>query len=111
MTRKLLDGNGLWESSRMMLPEHKYAINRKQHEEGRKVKPILDGQEFELIETAIFESFQEHRMITIQLFDEYNDVQLTGIVTVIQTYRREIKLSIESGGWEWIKIEDIISVS
>ncbi|GAA0849313.1 YolD-like family protein [Paenibacillus glucanolyticus] len=111
MTRKLLDGNGLWESSRMMLPEHKYAINRKQHEEGRKNKPILDGQEIELIETALVESFHEHRSVTVQIFDEYQDVNFTGIVTVIHTYRREIKLSISSGEWEWIKIEDIISVS
>lgn len=111
MTRKLLDGNGLWESSRMMLPEHRYAINRKQQEEGRKEKPILDVQEIELIENAIVESFQEHRMITIQIFNEYNDIYLTGIVTLIQTYRREIKLSTESGGLEWIGIEDIISVS
>lgn len=26
-TRKKLEGNGLWESSRMMLPEHKVRIN------------------------------------------------------------------------------------
>lgn len=49
MTKKL-EGNGLWESSRMMLPEHKETIIYKQHEEGRKQRPELDAQEIELIE-------------------------------------------------------------
>lgn len=40
-TRKKLEGNGLWESSRMMLPEHKETIIRRQLEEGRKNKPVL----------------------------------------------------------------------
>lgn len=26
-SRKKLEGNGIWESSRMMLPEHKVALN------------------------------------------------------------------------------------
>lgn len=46
-TRKKLEGNGLWESNRMMLPEHKEAIIRQQHEEGRKAKPTPDSQELE----------------------------------------------------------------
>lgn len=52
-TRKKLEGNGLWESSRMMLPEHKEAINRQQNKEGRKVRPTLDAQEIELMENVL----------------------------------------------------------
>lgn len=109
-TRKKLEGNGLWESSRMMLPEHKEAIIQQQHEEGRRVRPILDAQELELIESALVESFQEHRTVNVRLFNEYEDIEITGIVVLIHTFRREIKLSIAVGEWQWIKIDEIVSV-
>ncbi|MEC0201495.1 YolD-like family protein [Paenibacillus lautus] len=110
-TRKKLEGNGLWESSRMMLPEHKETIIRRQLEEGRKDRPTLDPQEMELIESALAESFHEHRMITVRLFDEYEDTALTGIVVLIHTFRREIKLSMAEEESRWIKIDDITSAS
>lgn len=110
-TRKKLEGNGLWESSRMMLPEHKESIIRRQVEEGRKQRPILDGQEVELIERAIAESFREHRRITIRVWRENGDVELSGFVTIVQTYQKEIKLSIKQGEVEWVKIENILSAN
>ncbi|MPY20059.1 YolD-like family protein [Paenibacillus glucanolyticus] len=109
-TRKKLEGNGLWESSRMMLPEHKETIIRRQLEEGRKDKPVLDLQEMELIEQALAESFHEHRAVSLRLFDEYEDTELTGIVVLIHTFRREIKLSMSEGEWQWIKIDEIVSI-
>lgn len=110
-TRKKLEGNGLWESSRMMLPEHRETIIRQQLEEGRRDRPILDPQEMELIESTLAVSFHEHSTVTLNLFDEYGDIQINGIVTIIHTYRREIKLSTSSGEWEWIKIDDITSAN
>ncbi|MDH6675004.1 hypothetical protein M2277_005703 [Paenibacillus sp. LBL] len=110
-TRKRLEGNGLWESSRMMLPEHKVAINLKSKEEGRKARPTLDSQELELIEGVLAESYYEHRTITLRLFDEYQDKELTGIVVTIHTFKREIKLAIGLGEWEWIKVSDIITAT
>lgn len=110
-TRKKLEGNGLWESSRMMLPEHKETIIRRQLEEGRKDRPTLDLQEMELIEQALAESFHEHRTITVRLFNEYEDTELTGIVVLIHTFRREIKLSMCEDEWEWIKIDEIVSAT
>jgi hypothetical protein len=47
--------------------------------------------------------------ITLWLFDEYEDTELTGIVVLIHTFRREIKLSMAEGKWQWIKIDEIIS--
>lgn len=108
-TRKKLEGNGLWESSRMMLPEHKTAIIRQQYEEGRRTRPTLDSQEMELIESSLMESYYDHRTITLRVFDEFEDIEFTGIVTTIHTYRREIKLSIRTGEWEWIRIDDILT--
>ncbi|VTR22890.1 YolD-like protein [Actinobacillus pleuropneumoniae] len=103
-----LDGNGLWESSRMMLPEHRETIIRRQLEEGRKDRPTLDPQEMELIEQALAESFHEHRTITVRLFNEYENKVLTGIVVLIHTFRREIKLATNAVEWEWIRVDEIV---
>lgn len=108
---KKLEGNGLWESSRMMLPEHKETIIRKQNEENLKTRLELDPQEVELIEQAINESFHERRCLTVKVWGEYEDTILRGVVVTVQTYLREIKLSIGKGEWKWIKIDNIISAS
>ncbi len=108
---KKLEGNGLWEYSRMMLPEHKETIIRKRIEEGRKHRPELDAQEIELIERAIAEAFRERRAVTLLIWGEYEDTEIRGIILTVQTYLREIKLSTGDGDWQWIKIEDILSAS
>ncbi|WP_339193098.1 hypothetical protein [Paenibacillus sp. FSL W8-1287] len=38
-------------------------------------------------------------------------MELIGTVSVIHTYRREIKLATGVSDWEWIKIDDITSAS
>ncbi|MGW8825754.1 YolD-like family protein [Paenibacillus lautus] len=76
-----------------------------------RTKPVLDPQEMELIEQALAESLYTHRTIKLRLFGEYEDQELTGTVSVIHTYRREIKLATGIGEWDWIKINDIVSAN
>ena len=104
----LLDDGGIWERS-FILPEHKEAMKRQSREATRKTRPILDGQELEQIQQVLSESFHEHRRITLRIFDEYDNVEISGIVTTIQTYRREIKLSTAQNDWQWIRMSDILS--
>ncbi|AZS15995.1 YolD-like family protein [Paenibacillus lutimineralis] len=104
----LLEDGGIWERS-FILPEHKEAMKRQSREATRKTRPILDGQELEQIQQVLSVSFHEHRRITLRLFDEYDNVEISGIVTAIQTYRREIKLSTAQNDWQWIWMSDILS--
>ncbi|GIP08221.1 hypothetical protein J1TS5_03910 [Paenibacillus macerans] len=103
-------GDGLW-STKFILQEHREAKVRQELEERRKLRPNLDDQEIEQIERAIAEAFREHRRITIRVWGEYEDIDMSGFITTVQTYLREIKLVIEKGEWKWIKIEDILSAS
>lgn len=102
-------GAGLWES-KFIMPEHREAIKQRGREEGRRQRKTLDPQEMELIERALAESYREHRTITVRLFGEYEYRELTGIVTAVQTYRKEIKLSTAPDDWEWVRIKDIVAV-
>ena len=104
----LLDDGGIWERS-FILPEHKEAMKRQDRENKRKIKPILDTQELEQIQQVLSESFHEHKRIIIRRFHELDNVEVSGIVIAIQSYRREIKFATTPGDWQWIRMSDILS--
>lgn len=82
-------GNGLW-AAKFILPEHQEARERQDREEKRKPRPNLDAQEIEQIEQVISTSFREHKRIIVRVWGEYEDVELSGFITTVQTYLREI---------------------
>ncbi|UZP80497.1 hypothetical protein MF628_06705 [Paenibacillus polymyxa] len=45
------------------------------------------------------------------MFSPFNDEELTGVITSINTGRREVKLSRDQDDFSWIKWEDIIPAS
>lgn len=104
-----LSGNGLFEGSRFILPEHAARIREQYIEETRKEKPVLDDQEMQLIEQALVDSYNQRQPVELQLFDPYQDVRVTGIVTVLNSNRREVKLLQGEDEYTWIKLEQIIS--
>lgn len=110
MGKKLLD-NGLFESSRMILPEHKEAWIRREESKKVRTKPVLDDQEVQQIEYLLVESFNKRIPVVLTIFDPIEDQRVIGVVTSINTYLREIKLVIFEDDWQWIKLKDIISAS
>ncbi|MEC0234097.1 YolD-like family protein [Paenibacillus kribbensis] len=107
---KKLEGNGFWESSRIILPEHREGYLRLMREEQRRNKPELDEQETRLIERALIDSYNRRTEVMVSIFDPFDDTTMTGVVTSVNTARREIKLSRGEDDFSWIKLEDIISV-
>lgn len=93
----------------MMLPEHKERIKRHQQESGRRPRPVIDEQEWELIGNRLQESMQERTKITALLFDPFEQIEVTGIVVDIDMYGRRFKL-LQDEEWQWIKLEDVIEV-
>lgn len=108
MSKKLL-GNGLFESSRMMLPEHKEAFILHQQNLLKKSRPQIDEQEMEQFSRIIAESIQYKEEITLILFAEFKDVELRGIVKKVDHQQKKIKLA-QDDNFIWINITDIIDV-
>ncbi|MGN7352330.1 YolD-like family protein [Paenibacillus amylolyticus] len=75
--------NGVFEGSRIILPEHREAYLQEMSIQERRCKPVLDEQEMQLIEESIFESYQDCRSITLTVFNPFDDEVMRGIVTVI----------------------------
>lgn len=103
--RKKLEGNGFWESSRMMLPEHKARLNEWNHEIKAKQKPILYGDELEVIYRKISESFANGVEITLVLFDRFEDTRAVGVVERVDTIKRRVRID-----GEWFNVEDVLAV-
>lgn len=89
---KRLKDNGLWESSRMMLPEHREAIIKQNAEVLNKVKPIIHDDEWEVFFRIIQESLQTMLQIKITVFDDYEDIDYIGTVISVDQLKGELKL-------------------
>ncbi|WP_028590373.1 YolD-like family protein [Paenibacillus massiliensis] len=107
MGRKL-EGNGLFEGSRFILPEHAARIREHYIEETRRSKPILDDQEVQLIEQALVNSYNRRVSVELWVFDPFDDVKLNGVVTALNTGRRMAKLLQSEDDYRWIEIDDIL---
>ncbi|MEC0125369.1 YolD-like family protein [Paenibacillus pabuli] len=106
-----LTGNGIFEGSRIILPEHREAYLNEMSVQERRGKPVLDEQEMQLIEEAIFESYQECKSITLTVFNPFDDEELRGVVTSIDKPSRRIKLVRGDEDYSWPRIEEIIKAS
>ncbi|WP_256222058.1 MULTISPECIES: YolD-like family protein [unclassified Paenibacillus] len=58
----------------------------------RRGKPVPDEQEIQLIEEAIFESYQERRSIKLTVFNPFDDEEIKGVVESIDRQSRRVKL-------------------
>ncbi|KOS00825.1 YolD-like family protein, partial [Paenibacillus polymyxa] len=65
---KKLEGNGLWGSSRIIIPEHKEAYLKLMKDRQRRGKPEIDDQEVQLIEQALIESYNTRQPVTLVVF-------------------------------------------
>ena len=101
---KLTQGSNLrWESSRMMLPEHKEAHIQHRKELHILPKPILDDQELQEISSAVYSAFIQRTLISLVVYGEYGNREVTGIVQRVDTTQHQLRIN-----GEWIKYEDII---
>jgi hypothetical protein len=106
---KKLEKNGQWESSRMMLPEHREAILEQNSSLKKRVKPEMDEQMQEEIIRAIGVSMWLSLPMTFILYDEIADYELTGIAVKIDTSNRMIKVC-GAEDESWVKFNDIVGV-
>lgn len=107
---KLTAGHNLmWESSRMMLPEHKLRIREHQKELQKRTKPILDEQQITLFSQMISDAMKRDLSLKIQIFHPYRDHYVTGKVQKIIP-EQQLKL-VSTDDSKWIAFKEIIDVA
>lgn len=110
MARKKLEGNGLWEGSRMIMPEHKQRILSDSLNEEVRSRPELDPQAMEEIQQILAQSMEDHSPITLALFDPIEDKSIHGIVMRVDRQLGQIKFRHDDD-WDWIKIEEVVGAN
>lgn len=106
-TSKLTSGsNMLWESSRMMLPQNKEAIQERQREGTKRQRVEHDDQEKEQISRFLTMASQTRRSVRLRMFDQYEDVYVIGTIERIDSTTARFKVD-----GEWFHIEDIAELA
>jgi len=69
---KKLEGNGLWESSRMILPEHKEALIKHREETvmAKPKRPTRDEFELEELANKLMEAYNEKTELVLTVWGE-----------------------------------------
>ncbi|MFE6796627.1 YolD-like family protein [Paenibacillus chitinolyticus] len=104
-----LSENGHWESSRMMLPQHKEAINHQFNEIGLKRNPELHEDELQIVMENIRISFKRKTEICVTIYGGYELQDLIGVVTSINPYRQNFKIELVDG-FEFIDFAEVFKV-
>src|SRR4051794_12267513 len=93
---KLTRGSNLrWESTRMMLPEHREEILKHRTELHIQSRPILDDQELQEISSAVYSSFIQRTPISLILYGEYESRTITGVVLRVDSTGHQIRIEGE----------------
>ncbi|MCP1306461.1 YolD-like family protein [Paenibacillus tyrfis] len=104
-----LNGNGLWESTRMMIPQHRESSILQRKEAKKQVRPEMTEEEQQELFGRLRASLSNTLDVEITLFDEYENKKIVGIVTGLDPQYRLVK--VQTGqSWELIQFRDVIRV-
>lgn len=109
-TNKLTPGQNLmWESSRMMLPEHKAQIRAHQRKVQKRTKPLLDEQQISMFSQMISDAMNQNCSLKVQVFHPDHDHYITGKVQNVIP-GKQLKL-VSGEDSEWVDFAEITDVS
>lgn len=110
MKNKLTAGsNLLWESSRMMLPEHKALL--REHEENRvkKKRPNYDEQFLTHFIYQVEMAFAENRIIKLTYYEDEAYYECSGKITAIDRDKQQIQISTKTATHHLL-LTDLVSL-
>lgn len=101
--------NILWESSRMMLPEHKAYLVERRETLGDRVKPSLDSQRQDQLSEALAYALAHKAEVSLTLFTPKENKHIHGVLLKLDEQLRRLKVSCTDRIC-WINLEDIIEI-
>lgn len=103
---KKLQGNGLWESSRMMLMEHRDALLNRQKQPKNMTMPVLDEQNYEQINQLLYEAYHQHKKVSLIVLHNHTQQVVTGFITKMDIDNQRILIA-----GKWVEGKSIIECS
>jgi predicted RNA-binding protein len=100
----------MWEGSRMMIPEHVQMIRQHEVDKLKKTKPELDPQAIDELAMKLTEARQEEYIVTVRIFDEFDDIEIPGRITKIDQQLRRLKIEKDEDEFHWVYFDDVLSI-
>lgn len=108
MENKLTPGsNMMWESSRMMLPEHVSALLQQKEDSKKVSKPEIDEQALMEISIVVMDSLHNEADIQITVWKDGYFHDHVGVVSRVDYQMKYIRLEQVNDEFERIMINDI----
>lgn len=101
--------NVMWESSRMMLPEHRERSIIQNKQTNRLERPELTEEEQQELFGRLKASMSNTIEVTVTVFGEYEHTKYIGTVSGLDLRQQLVKLEW-LGDWKLIDFKDIIGV-
>lgn len=102
--------NVMWESSRMMLPQHKEASLLRDKQRLKITRPELTEEAQEELFGRLKASLVNTIEVSVTLYGEYENRQLTGVITGLDPRQRLVKLEPKRGDWVLFQFDDVLRV-
>lgn len=108
---KLTPGyNLMWESSRMMLPEHVTALHQANFEDKKVEKPVIDEQLWDEFSMMFSEAMEYKKRLKITIWKNGFFEDITGWLHNIDLQLKRLRLDLDEIDVDYINLEDIIAV-
>ncbi len=101
----------MWESSRMMLPEHREQFLEHRNALNKQTAPLLDEQERERLDLLLLTAYNEKKPVQLTLYDPFGNLTYTGYVRSLNPEKKQLKFKHEDDLTEAFFIETILDVS
>lgn len=101
----------MWESSRMMLPEHVQAIVNHHKHERIKARPILDDQRKEELDRLLTQAVTAQLNVCVKIHRHGKEQTLTGKAISVDYTRTRLKLQHDEHNFTWIFLSDLLHIS
>lgn len=102
--------NIMWESSRMMLPEHKERIQEHRNQLCTKQKPLLDEQQMQQFSERVLQAVSNNLELTAIIFHPFGNKKITGRVVKVDSQSERIKLANREE-MSWITLNDVVDIT
>ena len=99
----------MWESSRIMLPEHVELLVQQKEDRKKVPKPIIDEQAFAEIGIVIMDALRHELEIQITTWKDGHFINHKGIVDRVDYQMKYILLLQDNDEFEHITISDIVA--
>ncbi|MFC4387536.1 YolD-like family protein [Gracilibacillus marinus] len=107
MNKLSIGSNLLWESSRMMLPEHVEVLMEHDRRRDEVEKPIVAEDKWTEIQYTIQEALQFNKEVTVTFYANRRIKHASGTILKINNDRLDLDVA---DGIDWIKMEDLLDV-